>query len=233
MVDDGSQSIKQSLSMLEKAYRDGTDEIVLTPHFAYPYRFINPYEKINELFLDFQYIVKEEHIPIKLHLGCEFLFDSPESFEEHLNEITHINQTQYILIEFFFDVSSKEVLTAIDTVLSYHLIPIIAHPERYECMQISLNLAKDCVNKGALLQMNKGSLFRQYGRYAKETVHDMLEHHLISFIGSDAHNLTHRNPLMYDDYCFIKDYYGDDYALEIFKTNPKNMLENKDIRRLI
>jgi len=232
MVDDGFQSIEQSLTMLKRAYQEGSDEIILTPHLAYPYGFINPYDKINELFHDFKHIVKQERIPIQLHLGCEFLFDSPASFIEHFDEITKINGTQYILMEFFFDVQKEDILAAIDTVVSHHLIPIIAHPERYESIQISNDLAYQCVQKGALLQMNKGSVFQQYGIYAKEAVLEMLDHHLIHFIGSDAHSLHHRNALMYDDYCFIKDNYGREYAQEIFKINPKKMLENEDIRRI-
>lgn len=232
MVDDGFQSIDQSLMMLKKAYQDGTDIIVLTPHLAYPYGFINPNRKIKELFEDFQYIVEQEHIPIKLYLGCEFLFDSVESFQEHIDDITKINGTQYILMEFFFDVQKNEILEAIDTVLSNHYIPIIAHPERYESMQTSYDLAIQCIKKGALLQMNKGSLFGQYGTFAKDCIHYMLENHLISFIGSDAHHLKYRNALMYDDYSYIKKYYGSQYAQKIFKINPKNMLDNIDIRGL-
>ena len=43
MVDDGSQSVEESLQMLINAYEDGTDEIILTPHLAYAYGFGNPY----------------------------------------------------------------------------------------------------------------------------------------------------------------------------------------------
>ena len=231
MIDDGFQSIGDALDMLDKAYQDGTDALVLTPHLAYEYGFINPHEKILHLFDDFQYIVQKEHIPIQLYLGCEFLFESPECFLKHLDDITTINGTQYLLIEFFFDVNEKDILTAIDTVLSHQLIPIIAHPERYECMQISSTLAQQCVQKGALLQINKGSVFHKYGQYAKGTVIDMLNHHLISFIGSDAHHLYHRNALLHNDYCYICDYYGDVYANEIFYENPERMLKNEDIRR--
>ena len=38
-------------------------------------------------------------------------------------------------MEFFFDVQEDLVLEAIDTVIENNYIPIIAHPERYECMQ--------------------------------------------------------------------------------------------------
>lgn len=42
LVDDGSTSVDMSLEMLDEAYRDGTKEIVLTPHLAYAYGFENP-----------------------------------------------------------------------------------------------------------------------------------------------------------------------------------------------
>ena len=50
LVDDGSKSVDMSLEMLDQAYRDGTEEIILTPHLAYAYGFNNPREKIEELF---------------------------------------------------------------------------------------------------------------------------------------------------------------------------------------
>ena len=78
MIDDGASSVEMALDMLDAAYRDGTDAIILTPHLAYEYGFINPYSKIKNLFKDLKNIVEYEHIPIDLYLGCEFLFSSPE-----------------------------------------------------------------------------------------------------------------------------------------------------------
>ena len=104
MVDDGSQSIDESLRMLINAYEDGTDGIVLTPHLAYEYGFKNSWSYIQKLFMDFQNIVKQEHIPIQLYLGTEFLMSSVDVFLAHLDDITRMNSTQYLLMEFFFDV---------------------------------------------------------------------------------------------------------------------------------
>ena len=74
LVDDGSSSVDMSLDMLDEAYRDGTKEIVLTPHLAYAYGFENPNYKIKELFGQFKDIVEDVGIPIKMYLGCEFLY---------------------------------------------------------------------------------------------------------------------------------------------------------------
>ena len=231
LVDDGSSSIEMSLDMLESAYRDGTDAIVLTPHFALDYGFDNPYDKIKGLFKDLKEIVEYENIPIDVYLGCEFLFSSPETFYVFKEEITTLNNTQYILIEFYFDIEEEKILQAVDVVLENNLIPIIAHPERFECFQTSSTLADEVIKKGALLQMNKGSVLGRYGRTAKETVLDLLDKHYISFVGSDAHHPQRRSSLMYDAYEYVREYYGKEYTETIFKDNPKKMLENIDIRK--
>lgn len=228
MVDDGARSVEQALNMLVQAYEDGTDDIILTPHLAYAYGFNNPNRKIKELFDDLKDIVKRERIPIHIYLGCEFLFSSIKTFEEKFDEITLMNDTKYLLMEFFFDVSGEEILEAIDAVIERGYVPIIAHPERYESIQISLDIVKKGIEKGALFQMNKGSIFGDYGRYAKETVFELLDHHYIHFVGSDAHNTKTRNPYMYDAYRYIKDIYGTTYANKIFKENAKCLLKIKE-----
>ncbi|MCD7840259.1 MAG: hypothetical protein LUG46_06525 [Erysipelotrichaceae bacterium] len=231
MVDDGAKSIDEAINMLIDAYNDNTDKIVLTPHFAFSYGFINPYEKINGLFHDLKYIVDNERIPIDMYLGCEYLFDSISTYKHHIHEIAKMNKTNYLLMEFFFDVNADFVLEAIDTVIDSGYIPIIAHPERYECIQVNSSLPQYMIDHGALLQMNKGSIFNQYGRNARKCVLDMLDHHYISFVGSDAHNTINRNSLMFDDYLYVCDYYGRDYAYKIFEDNPERMLSNSDIRK--
>lgn len=231
MIDDGATSVEQALEMLVAAYQDGTDEIVLTPHLAYEYGFINPYQKVIHLYHDLKYIVTNEHIPIKLHLGTEFLYSSKETFDKYFDEITTMNESKYLLMEFFFDVDENTILEAIDDVVAHQLIPIIAHPERYDCVQVSSSLPQQMVQKGALLQMNKASIFGRYGRFAKEAAFEMLDDHLIHFVGSDAHHPQRRTPLMHESFCFICDTYGEDYAYRIFEENARKMLKNIDIRK--
>lgn len=225
MVDDGAASVEEALKMVKEAYMDGTDAMILTPHLSYAYGFINPYEKINELFHEFQYIVEREQIPIELYLGCEFHFSSKDDFLDHFDEITRINHTKYLLMEFFFNVEGSFILEAITMVKEKGLIPIIAHPERYDCMDEQW--AKEIIDQGALLQMNKGSVLSRHGRHAYECVLDLLDHHYISFVGSDAHHINVRTPYMYESYQYVKDYYGKTYADYIFNDHAKEVLIRK------
>lgn len=231
MIDDGAHSIDMALDMLDQAYRHGTDAIVLTPHLAYAYGFENPYDKIKELFQDFQKIVNDVGIPIQMYLGTEFLFSSPRTFDLHKEEITTMNQTQYLLMEFYFDVKEEDILEAIDIITKEGWIPIIAHPERFECIQINQELPLMMLKKGALLQMNKGSLLSLHGKMAKETVLYLLDHHYISFVGSDAHHPRLRDANMSICYEMVCDLYGHHYADDIFHNNAKQMLNNQDIRK--
>ena len=174
LVDDGSSSVDMSLDMLDEAYRDGTKEIVLTPHLAYAYGFENPNYKIKELFSQFKDIVEDVGIPIKMYLGCEFLYRSHESFERHFEDITTLNDTKYLLMEFYFDVEEEVILEAVQDVLDKGYIPVVAHPERFEAIQINPDIALEIVNRGGYLQMNKGSILGDYGSLVKETVYNLL-----------------------------------------------------------
>lgn len=231
MVDDGAASVEMALELVAMAYENGTDAIVLTPHFADAYGFENPYEKIKYLFEDFQYIVKQEKIPIQLYLGSEYLFSSFENFLRHRNDITTLNHSKYLLTEFFFDVSSDFVFDAVSLILETGHIPIIAHPERFECLQEDFEMIEKLIQAGALLQVNKGSLLGKYGTYARETALEIMDHHYYHFIGSDAHHPLYRSSRLNEDFDLIQRLYGNEYANRLFYENPRNMLKNQDIRK--
>ena len=127
-------------------------------------------------------------------------------------------------MEFYFDVEEEVILEAVQDVLDKGYIPVVAHPERFEAIQINPDIAVEIVNRGGYLQMNKGSILGDYGSLVKETVTNLLENKLIHFVGSDAHNLRSRHPRMYESYVQVKTRFGSDYAQRIFKENGKILL---------
>ena len=225
MIDDGANSVEMALEMLKMAYDDGTDAIILTPHFARAYGFNNPKEKICSLYKDLKNIVNYERIPIQLYLGCEYLFTTKEKFYEEIHEITPINDTKYVLMEFYFDVDGNTIIEACKHLINNNFIPILAHPERYDCIQEDIGIALKAKKLGAFLQMNKGSVLGRYGQIVKETSIDLLYEHAYTFIGSDAHHPKKRSPLMFDAYQLIKENFGRTYAKELFEYNAKELLK--------
>ena len=111
------------------------------------------------------------------------------------------------------------------------MIPIIAHPERYDCIQYDPNIAYELRRSHVLLQMNKGSILGRYGRKVERTCYDLLIRDCYKFIGSDAHHPKSRSSLMYDAYSYMNHHYDENYVEDLFVNNPKQMLENIDIRK--
>ena len=225
MIDDGASSVEMALEMLKMAYEDGTNSIILTPHFARVYGFDNSNEKIKEIYEDLKYIIKYERIPIDIYLGCEYLYTTKQALNEEIHEITLMNQTDYILMEFYFDVDGNTILEAVDNILEKGYIPILAHPERYDCIQEDIDIILEAKEKGAYLQMNKGSILGRYGQIVKDTSFDLLMKDAYTFVGSDAHHPNRRTPMMYDAYQMIKDHFGKTYAKDLFINNAKKYLE--------
>ncbi len=229
-VDDGASSVGTALRMLDDAYCDGTNQIVLTPHFARAYGFLNPKDKVIALVRQLTEIVENEGIPIRIYPGCEYLMESPGQFEKEFETIATLNGSRYLLVEFYFDAQEAEILRGIAAIRNKNLIPVLAHPERYECIQKYPENISYYIREGALLQMNKGSVLGEFGGRVRNTAVKILMQRGYAFAGSDAHNLVKRNAQMYLSYKFIADHLGIGYAHELFKDNPEKLLQNRDIR---
>ena len=67
-------------------------------------------------------------------------------------------------------------------------------------------------------------LVRRYGEYAQDTVMELLARHYITFVGSDAHHIRYRTPLMGDAYDLVSEQFGRSYAEAIFRTNAEQLL---------
>ncbi len=229
MIDDGADSVRMALEMLDAACRSGTRRIVLTPHNAPVYGFRNPKEKIRELFGQLQEIVWQQRIPIRMYLGTEYLMEDPARFAQEWQTVQTLNDSRYLLMEFFFDVPEQEILRGIDAVREKGLVPVIAHPERYDCIKVFPGAAEALVQRGALLQMNKASPLGGYGRHTRAAALELLEHGLYTVVGSDTHRPEGRDPNMAETYDFIGHCFGWDYCDSLFERNPKAILKNMEL----
>ena len=65
-------------------------------------------------------------------------------------------------------------------------LPVMAHPERYKAIQVSLDLAEE-LGRVCALQVDLGALVGAYGRKARKTSRRLLEEGLASVAASDLH----------------------------------------------
>lgn len=107
------------------------------------------------------------------------------------------------------------------------LIPIIAHPERYDEVQDNPATAIDWIEQGAMLQANYASIIGKYGNKAKETLLKLLDANAVHFLGTD----THRKHSVYTEMDEIlhefKKKIGAEKLKELTEINPRMILNNE------
>ena len=220
-VDDGSQSIEESLGLLKQAETEGITEIITTPHYMKNGDFRT---KATELVQRFNKLKEAYQGSIKLHLGNELYIhpDLPELLEQ--GEILTLAESNYILVEFPFH-EYKEDYDEILYELSLKYQIIIAHPERYSYVQDDPNFCLQWLKEGYLLQSNQNSLFKKETR---KVLIPMIEHGFVSFIASDAHN-GYRPLVLRKAYELLSEEFNETLAIQLTRENPKRIMMNERI----
>lgn len=225
-VDDGSDSLEQSFEMLRMAEDASTKAIVLTPHSnLYEYDKNLLYE-LEFVFNAFKQKVEKQKIPVEIYLGGEIFAGKNiiEYAEKKL--LPTINYSRFMLVEFDFYSSPSYIKDIIKKLSSMGYVPVVAHPERYECVKKSPSLSMDFMNCGGLLQVNKGSVTGDFGSVSMETAFELINHKTVQFVASDAHSIEVRNTDMELAYGIVADEFDKKTAERLFDTNPQTVINN-------
>lgn len=227
-VDDGAQSVNEAVEMMEIAYKEGTRQIMLTPHYTRG-KNICTKEEMDRNFEFFKAEVEEEFPGLHVYLGSEILYEDGVVEDLKEGKIHTMNGTKYVLVEFNIRISYNELYQAIRKLTNARFRPIIAHVERYRCLFKHIDRIEELVGLEAYLQMNissvYGGLLDENARWCKQLVKEGY----ISFFGTDAHDMEERAPYINDYVKWIEKKCGTDVLEQIFVTNPRKMIQNQYI----
>ena len=227
-VDDGAKDITETFKMIYEACRAGFSDIFATSHYIEGEFEFNKTDR--EFIIEaLMQKIAEEGLDIKIHVGAEGYIsnDFPKLIQAGV--VPTLGNSRYVLFE--LPLRAKVMYTAevINKLLNMKLIPIIAHPERYEVVQDDPNIAIEWVEEGALLQCNYASIIGRYGSLSKETLFKLLDANAVHFLGSD----THRSGSIYTRMSDIKREFrkriGKDKFYELSELNPRCILNNETI----
>lgn len=226
-IDDGSKSVQETFDMIKEAEKIGFTDIIMTPHFLLDYYEPTPQEIIfwrNKL----QEVLENQNINLNLHSGMEvYILNKLEDFIKE-NKILTLGKSRYLLIELPLSTTVNYLDHILFALQSIGIKPIIAHPERYKCVQDEPDLVQDYIDKGALIQCNYGSILDLYGKNAKKTVKILLKRNQVDFLGSDCHKEKTVYTIMPQAIKKIKKIIGDKEFYKISTENPKKVLENQE-----
>ena len=186
-IDDGSKSIEESIELLKKLSSEGVTDLFLTPHYMVDTSYTADNKTKKQIVKELTKICKKENIDINLYLGNEIYID--DSIDKLIKDkqISTMNDTKYILVEFSLFQYSSNYMLMIHNLITKGYKVILAHPERYIYLNKN-DILEELLDMGVLLQGNYLSLFNKYGKDAEKKLIYMLKNKYISFLGTDMHH---------------------------------------------
>lgn len=225
-VDDGPETIEESMELVRDMLSKGVTHIIVTPHFNKKNSNLN-YDKVTVNFQILKETINKEVLDIELYLGNEVYLDSVGYATIIDNGFNTLAGSIYLLVEF------NEILPPLNIPeICYEInisgyIPIIAHAERYEILYKNRKLLVEILDGGAHLQINASSILNKENKGRNKFAHYLLKNGLISFAASDVHNNNSRKFLLDEAYDAVCKFCSQSYADNIFKHNQLNIIHNK------
>ena len=225
-IDDWADSLEEAYEMALMAVRSGVEALVATPHSNQGMGIMDHERKKQEqAFLNLEQVLLREKVPLKLYRGME-IWSSIDMVEKiQSGKLITLNETPYVLIEFAFDEEPWWIEAIMEELKGAGLIPIIAHPERYYCVQEDPELLYEWRMQGALAQMNKGSILGRFGREIERTAEILLKKHLFTCIASDAHHAYIRTTDMRELLYYLQRHYSQEEQDRLLRQNPLSIIQ--------
>ena len=222
-VDDGPDSVEESLKILKDMKRQGIKHVIVTPHYR-PEMFEPSMKRVIYSYRHLRDIAYD--MGVSMSLGCEYYRN--EQIIEHMDNRKRpvMAGSRYVLIEFSMNDLFPTIRNYVYELITHGYQPIIAHVERYFCCQ-KMEKIQELKDMGALVQLNAGSVLGEEGWKLKLFCLDLMKKDLVDFIASDTHNTSDRKLNLKKCASYVTKKMGKQYAERIFFNNPVNILKNR------
>ena len=219
-VDDGAKTMEDSIRMLEEAAKLNINTMIVTPHFK---KGLYDSENITQNFLQVEQ--KALSMGITLKLGRE-VFLEPIVTEMIGKDVTPLfmSTSRHMLIEFPFDILPRYAFEILYKLQLENVMPIIAHPERYEFFLKDFNLFAKFIERDCMMQLDAASIIGANGFKAQKFCKKVLKDNLIHFVGSDAHKAEHYVKWYMQAYNKVVKWVGEGNAWLLFHGNAEEIL---------
>ena len=225
-IDDGAQTLEESLELARAAVAAGITTAVMTPH-VHPGRYENNGSSISRLCAAFQRVLAHKEIPLEIRAGGEVRISAEIIQMVEDDEIPFLGVHagyRIMLLEFPHSHLLLGAEKLVAWLLARRIRPLIAHPERNKDVMRSVDKITPFVEAGCLLQITGGSLIGQFGKPAQECAQTLIERGWASVVATDAHNLKHRPPTLDLARKALADMGGETLAQQLTLETPAKLI---------
>lgn len=200
-IDDGARTTSEGVEMLRGLRALGFDHVIATPHMR-PGMFDNDRERLQRAFAAMDEVLESSEGLPAVHLSSEHFFDDVVFGRLIRGEAIPYPRladappptardgrgpTRPVLIEFGPTAFPLGIQHRLFDLRRAGLVPIIAHPERYEPVWRDDACLEPLLDAGAHLLLDICSLVGKYGRAPQRAAEKLLEDEAYEAACSDAH----------------------------------------------
>jgi tyrosine-protein phosphatase YwqE len=188
-IDDGSQSLAQSMELLEAMHALGYRKVITTPHsMADGYR--NPTEVILGGLEKLRAEVARVGLDIRVEAAAEYYLDHELERKVAAGDVLTFGN-KLLLFELPFISEPNMLLQVIFQMQTQGYRPVLAHPERYAFWYTDFSKYERLKERGVLFQLNLVALSGAYGPQARQIAERLIDAGAYELLGSDCHNMNH------------------------------------------
>lgn len=226
-VDDGAQTLEESMKLIEQAVKEGITDIIATPHAYNPHYDVSKSVVLEKMEL-LNAEIKKQNLSINIHSGQEIRVQDSTIEKLASGEALTLADSKYVLIELPTANIPAYTVQIIQGILSLDKVPLIAHPERNRAIAEKPSRLLKLINHGALAQITAGSLAGHFGRNIQKLSLQLVDANLVHTYGSDVHNPKTR-PFLFDAGLRYLEKHKRLDAVDILLENNARIVENIEV----
>lgn len=199
-IDDGPDSMDESLALAKLAVDGGITHSILTPHI-HPGRWDNEALTIRSSMEMFKKALSDHAIPLKVGMSGEMRvgLEALQMVANHQVPFLGRWADNYVvLLEMPHSHIPMGMQQMIQWLMQRNIRPLIAHPERNKDVLRRLDKIQPLVDAGCLFQVTSGSIAGRFGSTARDRARQLLEMGVVTVLATDAHNIKRRPPSLHE-----------------------------------
>ncbi|GAB4074932.1 tyrosine protein phosphatase [Barrientosiimonas marina] len=187
-LDNGPQTMDDTLAMAKTAVSQGIDTVIVTPHHQNG-RYHNQREAIIGVTDYVNAKLQETGIALNILPGQEIRVHETITNGLQDGSLLPLNQTtRYVLLELPEDTLPSYLAQLLFDMQIAGYVPVIAHPERHSIIAENPNHLYDMVKNGVLVQADAASLVGIHGKRVQKLTRKLLQASMVHFMATNTHS---------------------------------------------
>jgi protein-tyrosine phosphatase len=187
-VDDGPRTLEHAVALARELVDQGVDSVLCTPHWSS--QFPSGYADARRARDNLDAELHNRGIPLRLELAAELSLAYAAT--QPADELKLRSIRGHLMVELVPDSLPNLVAAVVSRLAADELVPVFAHPERWQAVQRDPSVLDEARSGGALMQLVAPSLTGRWGQQVRDAAWALLGEGRADLLGSDAHDTARR-----------------------------------------